>query len=161
MKTMTAEEFSADMDTIAGTFGGFVGEALKDCEPIVADAILENFARQQSPDGEEWPERKKIGDGHPLLVETKREGSGSLLAAATGQGAGNVCRIEGDTLVWGVDKDGGIGGIPGAGIHNTPVGESSFNNIPGREFLGIDEDHADQCGEIFANQGMQWLQHSS
>jgi hypothetical protein len=157
MISQFADVFADSMDRLADSFGAFIPETLHQCEPIVQDAVIENFSRQQSPDGKEWPERKfsKHDDGHPLLVETKREGSGSLFSAAAGLGGGHITRIEDNTLVWGVDKDGGKGGIPGAGVHNQPVDSVGHNKVPGREFLGIDDEHADRCGELFADAGVK------
>ena len=156
MISQLADDFAASMDLLALEFGKSIPESLHSCEPIVQDAIIENFARQESPDGEAWPARKpnKRDDGHPLLVETKREGSGSLFSAAAGLGGGHISRIEdGNTLVWGVDKEGGEGGIPGARVHNQLVGTIGHNNVPGREYLGMDDQHTDQCGEVFADAG--------
>ena len=148
MKSQNAEEFAAEMEVLASRFDQAVPEMLQACEPLVIENIIENFARQESPDGLAWPDRKEIGDGHPLLVETRTEGAGSLFGAATGQAGGHVSRIEGNTLVVGVDKDGGIGGIPGAGVHNYGFPE---RNIPQREFLGIGENTMDACAELIAD----------
>jgi phage gpG-like protein len=145
-------EFAADMEALLPKLEAAVPEMLRVCEPLVLENIVENFARQESPDGLAWPERKKVGDGHPLLVETNSEGSGSLLAAATGQGGGHVSRIEGDTLVVGVDKAGGIGGIPGAGVHNYRYPEK---NIPQREYLGIGKATEDECIDLIGERAMQ------
>ena len=142
--SQTAEQFNADMATVADKITALVPEALRDCEPLVSGAIMENFLGSKSPDGTTWPPRKNPGDGHPLLIET-----GALMLAATTPGtAGHVSRVEGDSLVVGVDKDGGIGGIPGAGVHNYGFAE---RNVPQREFMGIDEDTADACGEVIAD----------
>ena len=154
MISQLVDEFAVDMEALVVKVEQAVPEMLQACEPLVLENIVENFARQESPDGLAWPERKEVGDGHPLLVETKTEGAGSLFAAAAGQGGGHVSRIEGDTLVIGVDKDGGIGGIPGAGVHNYGFPE---RNIPQREFLGIGEATADVCAEVIADRCMKEL----
>jgi phage gpG-like protein len=145
----TAEEFATEMEGLASDFRRSVPGALRACEQLVEEDVMEHFARQESPDGDPWPARKGEGDGHPLLVETNTQGAGSLLAAATGQGGGHVSRIEDDdTLVYGVDKDGGIGGIPGAGVHN--YGFPS-RNIAQREFLGLDDQAAEGVGVVIAD----------
>lgn len=154
MLSQQVEEFAIDMEALAVRLEGAVPEMLQACEPLVLENIVENFARQESPDGVAWPDRKEVGDGHPLLVETQTEGAGSLFAAAAGQAGGHVSRIEGDTLVIGVDKDGGIGGIPGAGVHNYGFPE---RNIPQREFLGIGEPTADLCCEVIADRALKEL----
>ena len=148
MRSQPAYEFADSMDKMAGVLEASFPELLKAVEPLVEDAVIENFARQESPEGVAWPERKKLGDGHPLLVETQTEGSGSLFGAATGQAGGHVSRIEGDTLIFGVDKDGGIGGIPGAGVHNYGYPEK---NIPQREFLGVSEEGFGPIDDLITN----------
>jgi phage gpG-like protein len=142
MKSQTVDEFMAEMDGLASEMERTIPEVLEECEHFVAEGVLENFANQQSPDGSAWPARKNIGDGHPLLFET-----GSLYDAATGGGAGHIGRVEDNTLIFGVDKSGGSGGIPGAGVHNF-----GFKNIPQREFLGMPEEQEDQCGEFIADE---------
>jgi phage gpG-like protein len=141
MKSESAEEFAKSMEAMPEEIEASMPEVLHGCEPFVAEGIHENFAQAQSPDGIAWPPRKDVGDGHALLFDT-----GSLYDAATG-GAGNVCRIEGDTLIFGVDKSGGMGGVPGAGVHNY-----GFGNVPQREFLGMPESTEELCGEFIADE---------
>ncbi len=157
MISQTPEEFAADMERMATQIESAVPEALRLCEPLVVENIVANFARAESPDGIAWPERKEVGDGHPLLVETNTVGSGSLFAAATGQGGGHVSRIDGNALLVGVDKDGGIGGIPGAGVHNYGFAANAWGSIPQREFLGIGETTTDACGEVLADRLLKEL----
>jgi phage gpG-like protein len=144
MKSQRVEEFAQDMESLAGRFEQKIPEALELIVPVVYKGIEDNFVYAETPDGVGWPDRKEIGDGHPLLVETRTEGSGSLFSAATGQGGGSVKRIEGNTLIIGVDKEGGIGGIPGAGVHNFGYPP---RNVPQREFLGVHESRMDELTE--------------
>ena len=155
MKVQDAYAFADDMEAMADAMAKLVPEALKKCEPKIIENIIENFSQQSTPDGIAWPERKKIGDGHPLFVETQTEGSGSLFGAATGQAGGHVSRVEGNTLLVGVDKSGGIGGIPGAGVHNYGNPEK---NIPQREFLAISEATEDECAELILEHCAQALE---
>ncbi|MFA5262183.1 MAG: hypothetical protein WC378_00045 [Opitutaceae bacterium] len=145
MKRQTIEQFAEDLNQIPSRIRDVIPQALEKCKPIVDRGIFENFVLQSNPDGVAWPTRKIEGDGHPLLVETNTEGSGSLMAAASGMGGGHVSRVEGNALLTGVDKDGGIGGIPGAGVHNYGFQD---RNIPQREFLGLGEVDLVQCGEV-------------
>ena len=147
---MNAEQFATEMNQIASRIEAIVPSALEECKPHVLENIAEHFVTGTSPDGESWAPRKNPGDGHPLLVET-----GALAYAATTEGfPGHVSRIEGDTLIVGVDKDGGVGGIPGAGAHNYGFPEKQ---IPQREFLGIDEETSDLCEEVLVNKVLNEL----
>lgn len=154
MKSQLVEPFAADMEQAAELLELAIPDALEGCKPLILDNILENFARQETPDGIAWPDRQVEGDGHPLLVETNTVGSGSLLAAATGQGGGHVCRIEDNALFIGVDKLGGIGGIPGAAVHNYGFEEK---NIPQREYLGIGERTTELCAEVVVDKLLEML----
>ncbi len=49
-----------------------------------------------------------------------------------------------DSLLVGVDKSGGIGGIPGAGVHNYGYPEK---NIAQREFLGLGERRLEEVND--------------
>lgn len=143
MITQNVKEFAASMARIEQDMLGIVPDVLDTCKPHVLENIYDNFANEQSPDGVAWEERKIIGDGHPLLFDTE-----SLFNAAVGLGSGHVSRIEGDTLVTGVDKDGGIGGVPGAGVHNYGFREK---NIPQREFLGVSEQTTDLLANVISD----------
>lgn len=168
MIKQTADEFIADLKAIAPRFGDGLPRALEECRPKLLEAFNENFASQSSA-GQAWPPRKDQGFSHPLLNL-----SGSLRAAATGQGAGHVERItqEGDVhvLELGVDKTAGGGGIPGAAVHNygatiRPVKAQYLSwvdsaggrrfakqvTIPQREYLVASDETLDQCGEIMAD----------
>lgn len=144
MKSLTVPEFMDYLAALPAAAESVLPEAVESCESLVIENIVDNFARESTPEGEAWPQRKDPGDGHPLLVETNTEDSGSLFVAATGQGAGSVRRMEDTTLVVGVDKSIKKGGIPGAAVHQFGYPE---RNIPQRRFLGIGERTKKECGE--------------
>lgn len=149
MLRQKVDELEVDLAKVPTRLSVAIPQALLQCAPIVDKAILDNFAREASPDGDSWPARKEAGDGHPLLVEVGTEGSGSLMSAATGLGGGHISRVEGNSLLTGVDKSGGVGGIPGAGVHNYGFAEK---NIPQREFLGLSDVFAEEVAAMLAEE---------
>jgi hypothetical protein len=118
-----------------------LGRPLDACVQPVRDGFASNFAAQSGSDGAKWPERTTGGD-HPLLIE-----SGALLGAVQG-GQGGITRNQDRQLALGVEKLDGIGGLPGAGVHNFGY---PYNNIPQREFLYATEDVLAKCDEIIAD----------
>lgn len=145
MKTITLEEFFEQLDAIGDSLANLDASEVfaKDIKPIVLQAHAANFDNARSPDGQGWPARKVVGDGHPLLQET-----GALRAAATGSGSGYVESIQGQSAAFGVDKGVDAGGLPGAAAHNFgyPPG-----NLPQREFLGASEDFLLRMDDAIAN----------
>ncbi len=122
-KIMNINALAGDLAMIGAALSdGSFAETLKG--PVldeVRGGIQDNFDSQSGPGGETWPARKVSGDGHPLLQDTR-----ALIQAATG-GTGNVTNVTARELSTGVDKDGGGGGIPGAGAH-----QHGYGNIPAR-----------------------------
>jgi phage gpG-like protein len=159
MLSQRVNEFVPDIKRLTPALESKVPEMMAELEPTVLEGVFENFVRESSPDGIAWPPRKERGDGHPLLVEIATEGSGSLLAAATSREAqGHIGRVEGNALLVGVDKQGGIGGIPGAAVHNYGFVE---RNIPQREYLGLTEDYIDLCMNIVADEMVDRINYRS
>lgn len=169
MIQQTADEFVRDMNRLANEIGRDIVAPLEKCKPKLLEAFNENFSTQSAA-GSPWSPRKDQGFTHPLLNL-----SGSLKAAATGQGAGHIERIfqEGErgTMELGVDKTAEGGGLPGAGVHNygaviRPVhkkylswinskGQRVFAKqvtIPQREYLVADEETINECGDIMADE---------
>lgn len=120
-------------------FGNSYEVVLEECVPAVLQGIRANFASSASPENSDWPERKRAGDGHPLLIE-----SGDLMQAAMGGGPGHIRRIFGSELVMGVD--GAV--IPYAAIHNRG---GRTRPMPRREFMGIREEFAITCEHLIAD----------
>jgi len=118
-------------------------DALRSCLPVLRAGEADNFSRAIDSDGNAWPPRKEVGDGHPLLNDT-----GALLAAATGTGPGAVDHVEPRELAFGVDKGVDLGGLPGAAVHQN--GYPPFN-IPQREWLYANEETLDKSAEEFAD----------
>ena len=155
------------MDRLSRSIGEDLTEPLEACKKPIGEGISGHFDSRSSPEGAAW--KPRVFDApHPILEET-----GALRGAATGTGPGHVERIEnGNELVWGVDKEGGGGGIPGAAVHQfgatiEPVeksvlrfeagGEVHFASqvtIPARPYLGFTEATEEKCGDMFAD----WLQ---
>ena len=111
---------------------------------MVYQAIRDNFTSSATPDNEDWPPRKRIGDGHPLLIDT-----GAMLQAATGAGPGAESEISKDgmgehELAVSIDA----GAIPYAATHQ--YGDPR-RNIPQREFFGMHEVAIDEAETIIAD----------
>lgn len=144
MKSQTASELDADMQSISGQLTVVIENALRNCLPLVIEGIGANFDAESDPDGAGWPARVGKDDGHPLLQK-----SGQLRAAATG---GHIAEVIGDTLRVGVDKGGGGGGIPGAAVHNF-----GFGRVPRREYLGLKGEDLNKCQEQFVDSLMELM----
>lgn len=110
---------------------------------LVLQAHRDNFTSSASPEGENWAPRKRLGDGHPLLME-----SGALLQAATGGGAGHVTEVESRELRVGVDTTTEEGGIPGAIAHE--FGDPR-RNLPPRPWVGASEATLQKIDELVAD----------
>ena len=108
----------------------------------VVQAAQDSFNSQASPMGDDWPDRKFEGDGHPLLTK-----SGDLKQAAVGQGPGNISRATDDTLEYGVDAN----RLPQAG-HD--LGFPARNIVP-RRYLGLSEQSQDQVAELIADDAQE------
>lgn len=162
--------FIADMERLARNLGSDLAEPLQNCKSPIAEGIGRHFNSRSSPDGAAWPSRR-FEAPHPLLEET-----GALRGAATGIGPAHIERIEnGNELVWGVDKAGGGGGIPGAAVHQfgatiVPVEKQFLRfevgekvvfakqvTIPARPYLGFSEETAQQIDDVFGD----WLQEQA
>ncbi len=111
--------------------------------PIIRQFTEERFDTATSPDGAAWPVRKFFpgDDGHPLLVDT-----GALAAAAIGQGTGAMEQLSRRELMVGID--GSVIEYAAAQNYGYPP-----NNLPQREFFGIDEDDevVDQLEELLSD----------
>jgi phage gpG-like protein len=135
MKSQTVKEFIVDLGTLPGRLQDRAAEALVDCEPIILEAVAENFARSRTAAGDPWPARKDPRPTHPLLIL-----DGDLLRAATG---GDVRRVNRDSLELGVSKD----TIIYAGVHQYGWPEG---NVAQREYMAISNATVDQCVETIA-----------
>lgn len=116
-----------------------LNEAMLACADLMRQSVRDSFNSQASPDGQGWPPRKHVGDGHPLLMDT-----GRLLQAATGGGPGQLEVIQPREVSLGVD--GRI--VPYAATHNFGRAEA---NIPSREYAGLKPEYADACEGIIAD----------
>ena len=155
---MTAEEFANAIDRMVQAIPSEIPDALMGCVPIVRAGVAENFARQGAP-SMAWPQRKDIGDGHPLLDAT-----GKLKAAATTDSEGSVARVvDGNELQVGVEAA-NEGSLAGALVHQygatiRPVRKKFLSwidsqgrrvfarqvTIPPRPYMEISEEVADEC----------------
>lgn len=116
--------------------GDFV-PAMERASLIVNRSVRDNFTSSASPDGEDWPPRKRIGDGHPLLIDT-----GALIQAAADGGSGHIERFEPQGLVKGVQG----AAVPYAAVHNY-----GGLKLPQREFLGLHDRGAAAVAELLAD----------
>jgi phage gpG-like protein len=145
---MTADQFIVEMQSAPEHIQDRIDGVLNDMTPLVYSDIEDNFLGAKTPDGNSWPARKDPKPTHPLLIL-----SGQLAEAATTPNApGSVCEVANGELKIGVNKDGGGGGIAGAARHN--YGDAS-PGILQREFLGLTEETALQCDEIFIDQAIE------
>jgi len=142
MTTRTIDALHAErdslkiLDDIEGTdFQPLLADKLR---PISLSAVRDNYEATASPDGLTWPPRKRVGDGHPLLIDT-----GKMLEASTG-GVGSVTHYEPDGMILGVDLD----VVPYARAHNYG---NPARNLPQREFLGLHDDAVEEAGEAVAD----------
>jgi phage gpG-like protein len=162
--------FLHDIDRMSRSIADDLTEPLELCKEPISEGISRAFDTATSPEGQAWPPR--VFDApHPLLQE-----SGELRAAATGQGSAHIERIEGGTeLLWGVDKQSGGGGVPGAAVHQFgatihPVEKQFLRfeigdkvifatevTIPARPYLGFSEETVGACEDIFGD----WLQEQA
>lgn len=146
----TAEDFAAECEKLAASFGQDMTPVLDAARPIILADVGQSFGSAVGPTGESWPERKDPSGNWPLLCDT-----GDLKAAATGRGAGKVDRVvEGNTLELGVDKSVDLGGIPGAAVHNFGYPP---RNISQREWAGVQERTVDLLAEQAADIGLKML----
>jgi phage gpG-like protein len=116
---------------------GPYSDALQSCLPIVYQSVRDNFTSSATPEGDDWPPRKHIGDGHPLLIDT-----GAMLQAAVGTGPGRIQEVGSHEAMVGVSG----GTIPYAAIHNYGTAK-----MPQREFMGIDEAAEQACEDAIAD----------
>lgn len=140
VKRLTPEQLAGDVDNIAG----FLREgSLQPLTQMIVQhahhAIRHNFETSTSPSGRVWPPRKRIGDGHPLLIDTTK-----LMKAATGVGIGAVARAEARQAVVGVDRD----QVPYAAVHQFGFPPM---NLPQRAYLGVREDALRQIDKLVAD----------
>lgn len=135
-----------DIEQHAQQLGASIGKhdwepTLKgDVRKLVLQGVRDNFTSSVSPDGRQWPARKRKGDGHPLLIDT-----GAMLQAATGGGSGHVTQIDGSELTVGVSST-----VPYAAIHNEGKGK-----MPKREFMGVQEKRLKQIDKVIADAGLE------
>lgn len=144
-KTMGLAELGADLAGIGQALeGGSFAEALRG--PVrdqVAAGIEDNFNSQSGPEGQAWPPRKLIGDGHPLLIK-----SGALKAAAMGGGKGGTTEVTDRELTLTAD-------LPYTGVHHRG---SPKQNIPARPYMGVPERYLDAVDEAIADRALQLIE---
>jgi phage gpG-like protein len=125
---------------------GSFAPALKDNHDLIHKSVGVNFAAAAAPKGNAWPPRKKIGDDHPLLIDTTK-----LFQAATSDfGEGAVNEVGDREAATGVDP----GEVPYAATHN--FGDPD-RNMPQREFEDVDDATLDRMAERIADRGIELL----
>lgn len=144
--TIEMESFGVYLMEVENSIDGDeMSDVLAEVYGMILQNVRDNFTSSITPGGEAWPERKVIGDGHPLLIET-----GDLMQAATGGGVGHVKVIEPRMVEMGVE----IASIKYAATHQ--FGDPS-RNIPSREYFGASEDTLDEIGEVLAKDGERFF----
>ena len=116
--------------------GNFV-PAMERASDIVNQSVRDNFTSSATPDGDDWPPRKRVGDGHPLLIET-----GAMMQAAVDQGSGHIERFEPQGLVKGVQGE----AVPYAAVHNY-----GGLKMPQREYMGLHDRGEAAVAELLAD----------
>lgn len=130
-----ADEAPAEMAALAdGLENASLAGPMAECAVVMKQSVRDNFTSSASPDGSNWQPRKRVGDGHPLLID-----KGDLLQAATGGGAGHIEQVGERDVAIGVD--GSV--IPYAAIHNF-----GGQQMPQREFAGLKPEYEDACHDI-------------
>lgn len=147
MNDVLAEQLGDETAALAQALDqGSFARALKDNHDLVHKSVGVNFTATAAPDGSKWPPRKKIGDGHPLLIDT-----GTLFQAATSDfGAGAVNEVGDRDAATGIDPE----EVPYAATHNygDPV-----RNMPQREFEDVDDTTLDRMAERIADEGIRLI----
>lgn len=142
MRSLSLDEFVAEMDDVADVLAAPKPEVLRQLRPMVQQNIRDNFTGSHSPENLPWAARKHEGDGHPLLIDT-----GAMLQAAVGSegtvGKGGVVIVDSESLLLGVDGD----EIPYAAVHNR-----GGRNMPQREFMGTSDQTEIDMGEVIADE---------
>jgi len=143
-RVIDLSDLGADLEAVGSVLdaGSFAEELRGPVRGVVYAGIGENFASSRSADGQAWPARQVLGDGHPLLIQ-----SGQLLEAATGQGAGSIVEVSDRELVVGVE-------LVHAPTHQFGRAKA---NIPARPYLGVSEDKLDTIGDMLSEHGEKLL----
>ena len=139
-RVLDIDDLARDLDAVGDALeSGSFQEILRGpIRGVVLAAVGENFASSRGPDGEAWPARQKIGDGHPLLIE-----SGALMGGATGQGAGHTTEADDRELTVAVE-------LVHAATHE--YGRPGAN-IPARPYMGVADSKFETVDAMIAKQG--------
>lgn len=105
---------------------------------LMLQSFRDNFTSSATADGQNWPERKNPGDGHPLLMDT-----GALLQAAVGGGVGHESLLSDRELSLGIDSDVRQGGIPAA-----VALDQGNERMPARRFYDVKLEHIEQIDRV-------------
>lgn len=123
-------------------------ETIDKCVVVAMESVAENFDSSATAGGQAWAERKYLGDGHPLLIDTGRMGSAALgpnvglstLARPNGEGQGEHIReIEGREATVGLRT-------PYAQYHM-----DGTSRMPARPFFEVDGEAADKMADVVAD----------
>ena len=146
-QTFYADQAEAEMAALAEGLESLpLTEAMQDCSLVMKQSMRDSFNSRATPDNADWPPRKRIGDGHPLL-----QNKGNLLQAATGGGAGHIEQVGKRDVAIGVD--GSV--IPYAATHNFGRNWGRGAPIPQREYAGLTPEGLENCEEIIGGHVMQ------
>lgn len=136
-------------DIGAALADGDLESTLRDqVRPIMLQSVRDNFNSSTDADGNAWPARKIIGDGHPLLIDR-----GDLMQAATGGGSGHVTEADARSISIGVEK------VPGSSLMGAAVHQFGYppKNIPPRPYLEVRDEALDKIDEIIADAGLDLI----
>jgi len=114
--------------------------SLDQAHDMIVQDTRDALNSSMSQEGDVWIDRKKVGDGHPLLMDT-----GKLMQAATGGGAGHINDNDGRNAVFGIDAD----TVPYAAIHQ---GGGVTRPMPQRKYFGATEQTEDAIDELIADE---------
>ncbi len=114
-------------------------ESIHAAKLAVLQGVGENFRNASGPDGTKWPPRRRVGDGHPLLIDTTL-----MSQAAIGLGQGKI-DVE-DFREFTVGVNGSV--VPYASKHQNG---DPMDNLPQREFMGASDKTLSDIGEMFAD----------
>lgn len=131
-----AEQFAAiliaaEQELEHGDLSAFLHDTAR---PMVLQNVRDNFTSSVSPDGNQWPERKHVGDGHPLLIDR-----GDLLQSAVGGGAGHISQVQPREMALGTDD------------YKAAWHTKGTPNMPARPFMGASDETEIEIAEQLAD----------
>lgn len=136
---MLASEMPQAMSNLADRFENEpIQEGMDEVRKLAHQSVRDAFTSSASPAGEDWPPRKHVGDGHPLLIDT-----GRLLQSSVGTGEGRVLEVTG--------REFNIG----SNVKYASYHQHGTSKLPKRPYMGMSEKHQADGEEVIADAVME------